>query len=68
MCPTLEDQEHWFDCEKTITNGNTKIEYAHSFGTLTQLATIVKHFSMLNDERKELAERAQLSIKACSNT
>ena len=57
-CITLEDQEHWLECEKTNRNKNTEVKYAHLFGTLTEQVTIVKLFSQLIEERQELAERA----------
>ena len=37
---------------------STEVEYNHLFGTLPQQTTIVKLFSQLEKERKELTERA----------
>ena len=56
-CPALENQEHWIICDKTRGNLNTDIEYTHLFGTLTQQINIVKLFSLLEEERKELAHQ-----------
>ena len=66
-CLTLEDQEHWLICDKTTTNMNTEVQYNDLFGTLTQQITIVKMFSQLDEERKELAESATPSspVAAC---
>ena len=56
-CPALENQEHWIICDKTRGNLNTDIEYTHLFGTLTQQINIVKLFSLLEEERKELTHQ-----------
>ena len=37
---------------------STEAEYNHLLGTLAQQTTIVKLFSQLEEERKELTERA----------
>ena len=57
-CPVLEDQEHWLMCGKTTFNSNTDIQYSQLYGTLEQQINIVKLFSLLEEERKELLERS----------
>ena len=44
--------------EKTTFNINTDIQYSQLYGTLEQQINIVKLFSLLEEERKELLERS----------
>ena len=57
-CQVLESQEHWLLCKHTKSNLNTSVRYSYLYGSLQQQIELVKLFSRLEEERKEMNQDA----------